>query len=288
MKHIFITLLYIIVAVSPIVAQSGDSVSGQSEGVPQVNITEDSSVEGADVASKGEVEKTPQELWEIANNAYINNNFSKAIKFYKKIEALDLVSLPLYYNLGNSYFKKGAIAKSLLYYYRALQLDPSDADTKHNIEVAQAETKDKIEAIPKFILAEWSEVVSSSLPIMGWSIISLLAWGGILTFLIIFILSKQLQRRKLGFYGLMACVVVMFISTSYAIGEREEIVNNKEAIVMSQSLSVKSSPTSTSTDLFVLHAGTKVGVKSSLEGWSKIVIADGREGWVESKRLEVI
>ncbi len=233
-------------------------------------------------------EMSVDELWAEANNAYINNNFKRAIKYYKAIEAQELVSVPLYYNLGNCYFKNGAIAKSLLYYHRALRLDPSDADTKYNIEVAQAETKDKIEAIPQFILAEWSEVVGSSLTIFGWSIISILAWGGILTFLIIFILSKQLSRRKMGFYGMVACGVVMFISTFYAVSEREEVVNNKEAIVMTQSLSAKSSPTTTSTDLFVLHAGTKVGVISSLDGWSQIVIADGRQGWVESKRLEVI
>ncbi len=135
---------------------------------------------------------------------------------------------------------------------------------------------------------EWNEVISSSLSIVGWSVISLIAWAALLAFLIIFILSRQLSRRKMGFYGLLISGVIMFISTAYAIGERKEIIDNHEAIVMTQSLSAKSSPTTTATDLFVIHAGTKVGVISSLEGWSKIVIADGRQGWVKSELLEII
>ncbi|MFI3283309.1 MAG: tetratricopeptide repeat protein [Rikenellaceae bacterium] len=270
MKKLLITLLYIIGVVAPVMSQV-DTTAGVSYEVetPVLDLT-------------------AEELWAEGNNAYINGNYTKAVGLYKKIEAQGLASVALYYNLGNGYFKLGDTAKSLLYLHRALKLDPSDADTKYNIEVVQANTKDNIEAIPQFIFVEWTEIVSSSLSIVGWSVISLVAWIGVLTFLIIFLLSKQLSRRKMGFYGVVVSAVIMFVSTSYALGERKEIVNNHEAIVMTQSLSAKSSPTTTSTDLFVLHAGTKVEVISSLEGWSKIVIADGRQGWVESKLLEVI
>ncbi|MFI3302362.1 MAG: competence protein [Rikenellaceae bacterium] len=270
MKRIFIIYLYIIGVVTPLAAQV-DSLS-ESHAEQAVSMEEVS----------------PEELWKRGTNAYVNNEFAKAVEYFSQIESRGLYSLPLYYNLGNGYFKMGDIAHSLLYLYKAQRLDPSDSDTKYNIEVVQAQTKDKIEAIPQFILAEWNEVIGSSLSIMGWSIISLVAWCGVLAFLILFILSKQLERRKMGFYGMVLCGVVMFLSTSYAIGERDEVVNDREAVVMSQSLSAKSSPTTTATELFILHAGTKVGVISSLEGWSQIVIADGRQGWVESKLLEVI
>ncbi len=271
MKQIVITLLYIIVAISPLAAQV-DTLSEEQITQPKRPVEELST----------------DELWGIANNAYINNKFSKAVKFYEEIESRGLVSQPLYYNMGNGYFKQGDVAKSLLYYHRALKFDPSDSDTRYNIEVAQAETKDNIESVPQFILVEWNEAISSSLSITCWSVISLVAWAVLVGSIILFLLSKQLTRRKRGFYGALISAIVIFISTSYAIAERNEVVNNREAIVMSQSLSAKSSPTSTSKDLFILHAGTKVGILSSLEGWSEIVIADGRQGWVEDKLLEEI
>ncbi|MFI3293367.1 MAG: tetratricopeptide repeat protein [Rikenellaceae bacterium] len=270
MKKIFLVYLYIIVGLLPTFAQIDTAQKAHPEDVIVLE------------------ELTPDELWAKGNNAYINGNFSKAVEYYTQIEKRGLASLPLYYNLGNGYFKLGDTAKSLLYLHRAQKLDPSDADTKYNIEVVQAGTKDNIESIPQFILVEWNEIISSSLSIVGWSIISLVAWSALLTFIIIFVLSRQLSKRKMGFYGMLIAAVVMFISTAYAIGERDEIVDNNEAIVMTQSLSAKSSPTTTATDLFVLHAGTKVEVISSLEGWSKIVIADGRQGWVKSELLEII
>ncbi len=269
-KIIFLICVSIMSTTLSLVAQS-DTLSLQNSATESVSIPDNA-----------------DELWAMANNAYINGNFSKAIKYYEAIEAQGLQSLPLYYNIANGYFKLGDTAKSLLYYYRALKIDPSDVDTKHNIEVVELQTKDKIEPIPMFILTEWNRAISGLLSIVWWSVVSIIAWCGVLVFFLVFILARQMYLRKWGFYGVVLSLVVMFISTGYAISESSEVVNNNDAIVMSQSISVKSSPSSASTDLFILHAGTKVEVLTTLEGWSSIVIADGRQGWVESKRLEII
>ena len=54
------------------------------------------------------------------------------------------------------------------------------------------------------------------------------------------------------------------------------------------STAVKSSPDKSSTDLFVLHEGTKVTVTDRLEDWCEVVIADGKKGWLECKTVETI
>ena len=54
------------------------------------------------------------------------------------------------------------------------------------------------------------------------------------------------------------------------------------------STAVKSSPDKASTDLFVLHEGTKVRTVSELGDWREIVIADGKKGWVEARTIETI
>jgi SH3-like domain-containing protein len=61
------------------------------------------------------------------------------------------------------------------------------------------------------------------------------------------------------------------------------------AIVMRPVVSVKSSPSGeASTDLFILHEGTKVKVLDSVGNWSNIELADGRQGWLSSKDMELI
>ena len=43
-----------------------------------------------------------------------------------------------------------------------------------------------------------------------------------------------------------------------------------------------------STDLFVLHEGTVVTITNRLDDWCEVVIADGKKGWLECRKLETI
>ena len=55
-----------------------------------------------------------------------------------------------------------------------------------------------------------------------------------------------------------------------------------QAIVMTPTVTVKSSPSETSVDLFVLHEGTKVTLLDEADGWHKIKIANGSVGWLQA------
>ena len=106
--------------------------------------------------------------------------------------------------------------------------------------------------------------------------------------MLLYLLAGRLAWRKAGFYGTLAMLLVFVASTSFAVTERRELLDSTEAVVMSSSVSVKSSPDKASTDLFVLHEGTKVRTVSELGDWREIVIADGKKGWVEARTIETI
>jgi hypothetical protein len=38
----------------------------------------------------------------------------------------------------------------------------------------------------------------------------------------------------------------------------------------------------------VLHEGTVVTITDRLDGWCEVVIADGKKGWVEGRKIEII
>ena len=86
----------------------------------------------------------------------------------------------------------------------------------------------------------------------------------------------------------MAAAVVFMLTTWFALGERREMLDDSQAVVMSLSTAVKSSPDRSATDLFVLHEGTLVEITNRLDGWCEITIADGKKGWLESKTIETI
>jgi uncharacterized protein YgiM (DUF1202 family) len=62
--------------------------------------------------------------------------------------------------------------------------------------------------------------------------------------------------------------------------------NTIEAIVFSEKIKVKNAPTKDADKLFTLHEGTKVNVLDIVDEWKKIKLADGKTGWVLTKKLK--
>ena len=227
-------------------------------------------------------------LWNSANQAYIDGDFLSAVKLYSAIENRGFYSARLYYNLGNAYFKSGELGKSILYYNRALVISPSMEDAKHNLEIAEAQTKDNISVVPEFFLNRWMRLLRSSITCTAWSVLSVVFFAMIAIFMLLFLLGTALQLRKIGFYGTVVALLFFIFTTIFAISSRNNILNRSEAVVMSSAISVKSSPDRLATDLFVLHEGTKVTVSSEVDGWCEVTISDGKKGWTESSHLERI
>jgi len=236
----------------------------------------------------GAMAQTSAEHWEAGNRAYIEGNYDKAIEEYTAILNGGEYSMKLYYNLANAYFKAGAMGKAILYYNKALRIAPSQEDIRHNLALAEAQTKDRIAVIPEFFLNRWLRTMRNSMSCTAWSVLSLLMLGVMLAFGLLFLLASRIRWRKMGFYGALSAFMLFVATTSFAISSRNDMLSHDEAIVMGTAISVKSSPDRSATDLFVLHEGTKVKVLTEVDEWVEVVIADGKKGWTERKNIEEI
>ena len=230
----------------------------------------------------------PEELWEQANNLYMNGDFSAAASLYERILSEGLFSAKLYYNLANAYFRIGENTKAILFYNRALLLTPNDDDIRHNLAIAESFTKDSIDEVPEFFLNGWGRAVRDSLGERMWTALSIIFFAAALVLGLLFLLAIRTGVRKCGFYGMIAAILLFIVATSFAASQRRAMLNRNQAIVMSSAAPVKSSPDRSATDLFVLHEGTKVRITGTLDRWSEIVIADGKKGWIESDKIELI
>ena len=236
----------------------------------------------------GTMAQTSAEHWEAGNRAYIEGNYDKAIEEYTTILNGGEYSMKLYYNLANAYFKAGAMGKAILYYNKALRIAPSQEDIRHNLALAEAQTKDRIAVIPEFFLNRWMRTMRNSMSCTAWSVLSLVWLGVMLAFGLLFLLASRIRWRKMGFYGALCAFLLFVATTSFAISSRNDMLSHDEAIVMGTAISVKSSPDRSATDLFVLHEGTKVKVLTEVDEWVEVVIADGKKGWTERKNIEEI
>ena len=58
---------------------------------------------------------------------------------------------------------------------------------------------------------------------------------------------------------------------------------------MAPSITIKSTPDTTGTDLFVLHEGTKVYIEdNTMKEWKEIRLEDGKKGWIQTANIEII
>lgn len=244
--------------------------------------------EGDKVQMEPVLSSSPEQLWDEGNRYYIDGDFESARKCYEQIIGEGYSSAKLWYNAANCCFKTGALGRAILYYHRALEAAPAMEDARYNLAIAQQQTKDRIAEVPEFFLVKWVRAVRNSMSCTAWSILSLVAFALMLGFVLLFLLAQRLGARKAGFYGTIAALLVAVVTTSMALAERSEMLSREGAIVISSAISVKSSPDRSATDIFVLHEGTKVRVVGEIEGWSEIVIADGKKGWTESRNVEKI
>lgn len=223
-----------------------------------------------------------------AEAAYTKEDYAQAIEIYEGILKSNGESAAVYYNLGNAYYKEGKIAPAILNYERCLLLDPGDSDARFNLQMARQKTVDKIEPVGDFFLVEWFDAVENLGSADSWAKLGIVCFLLFIGCLLLFFFSRWVRLKKIGFYvGILFLLMVIFANL-FASHQKSEVMDRAHAIVFAPTVTVKSSPDASGTDLFVLHEGTNVTVKSTLGEWSEIALEDGNVGWMPSKEIEKI
>lgn len=222
------------------------------------------------------------------NELYSQGKYEEALASYQMIENQGMESEALYYNMANCHFKLNQLGASILYYEKALKIDPDDEDALFNLQMAQLGTVDKIEAIEPFFLRSIYENIVSVFGSGVWAIIGqiflLLGIGSI----VYFIYTNSYQKKRMLFASSILMFLFMTGSFLFANSALYQEENNDFGIVGVDNSYVKSSPDEKGTDVFMLHEGTKVELLDAINGWQRVRIADGKKGWMKQNDIKVI
>ena len=222
------------------------------------------------------------------DSAYIRNDFASAIQIYESLLRKG-ESADVYYNLGNSYYKINEIAKAILNYEKALLLQPGNGDIRANLEIARGKTVDKVEVVPEIFFVTWTKALTNSMSVDSWAIWGIVSFLLLIVSLYFFIFSKQVVLKKVGFIAGIIFLIVVVMANVFASKQKEELLNRDTAIIMSPSVTVRSTPSENGTSLFILHEGHKVNIKDdSMKDWKEIRLEDGKVGWVPVGSIEII
>lgn len=223
-----------------------------------------------------------------ANVAYNQKKYAQAITLYEDLQQEGYADAMVYYNLGNAYYKDNQLAKSLLWYERALRLEPSNEDIKHNIDFVNQQTIDKMEIQPEFFLKTWISAIRGLFPAKVWAIISIVLGIILCASIALMLIISYVGWRKVFFT--IACVsfVFMVFSIAFAGLQTKNMNRTDEAIIMQKILTVKSTPDASGTDLFTVHEGLKVQITDQVGNWIEVRFANGNKGWIIMESVEVI
>ena len=228
-------------------------------------------------------------LWNSANQAYVEGRWGDAVTDYELISGMGLESAALYCNTGDAYFKEGNVPMAILFYERALKLDPSYSDARYNLELMNSMIQDRIDPVPDFILKVWAKDICYIMDSDAWAVCFLVLLALTLGLVLLFLLAPTAAGRRTGFFTGIVTLLLAVASLSFSFWQKNDYMSADEAIVMRPVTSAKSSPSAeASKDLFILHEGTKVTILDSVGSWNNIELADGRQGWIPSADITVI
>lgn len=227
--------------------------------------------------------QSPQQVFNDANQLYKHHHYDSAAMLYKKLIDLGYQNPELYYNAGNANYKAGRLGYSVYYFEKALQQSPGNEMIENNLQLARVKATDKVDQIPTLFFIRWWHHFLNFHKANGWVFGSLIfLW--ILVFSIGWRILKPSPPRWTKWLVLSAAVLFCIYLTG-AIGSWYHTTNHEYAIVVEENKPVKSAPDTNGANIMEIHQGIKVKVLDSLEGWKKIELTNGTEGWVSSDNM---
>jgi len=226
-------------------------------------------------------------LFEQANAAYNGGNYTLAVEKYEAILAQKQHSADLYFNLGNTHYRLGNVAESIYYFEQAKRMEPLDKAIKNNADFANNMTLDAIEELPQTQLDALQKNILMSFSLNQWAKIVLCFTWLTFLFFVLYRFSQKIQLKRIFF--VLGCIVLLVTLVSLALTQTKQKEGQQTiAVVFSQEIEIWAEPNKRADILFLLHEGTTLKVLSQLEGWSKIKLANGSEGWVENTAIKTL
>lgn len=228
-----------------------------------------------------------KQLFAEATQAYEDAEWEKAYLLYDSV-ATEYRSFELCYNAGNAAYKAGKLAQSILYYERAKKIDPTNDDLLVNLTIANERVVDRIETLPSLGVEDLISILTATNRLSTWTNASLLLnFLGFLLLIIYLFVNQRAWRKALLGIGL-ALIVTGLVSYGFAYATWSRVQANTTAVILDPKVDVKTSPSRSETNAFILHEGTLVKIQGENAEWYEIRLANGAVGWISKEALVLI
>lgn len=236
-----------------------------------------------------------ENLVQKAGQAYGTEHYNKALELYLKAEKEQGTSSQLCYNIANTYYRLKDVPHAILYYERALILDPANGDARFNLDFVREKAAIDEDNGDTYFSTRIA-AAASSLSSNTWATVGVITFVLMLIAVAAYVFMDNIAVRKVGFFGGIALLVVCVVANVCAFYMHGKAVNRCTAIVVTEGpVQVGTSPRAPkdkSEVAFEIKEGFKVTIMDSVSSqgvkWLDIETGDLRRGWIDSKEIEII
>jgi tetratricopeptide (TPR) repeat protein len=215
--------------------------------------------------------------FEAANKLYEEGKFQDAAAAYQKLALSGNTSAPLFFNLGNAFFKSGQIGRAIDAYHRAEQIDPRDPDLRANLRFARGQSSGP--SVETSVVQQWL----GRLSLNEWTLAAAAVFWVLLLLLTVMQWRPALRPALrlpavlagLGLLALGICAGMTFYETRVV----------RTAVVVAHDAIVRRGPFGESQEAFTAHDGAELRVLDQKDDWVQVSVGPGRFGWVRRDQV---
>ena len=226
-----------------------------------------------------------QNTWDLALSSYRSGEYDKAIQLWDSIGVRE-PSAAVYYNLGNAWYEKSDIPHAVLYFEKALLLDPGHRNARENLEQVRQQIEDPVPVIRGFFLSRWWKGFSGLLSPNAWAFVFLTSFCIVIALWILGMFGRI--KKRIRNYGVTVFLLITVISGSAAQYSFDQRTDQIRAVVVKDEVRLYTSPDEMSPVLRDFPGGTVVRITDKLDNWLLIVLPNMEQGWVLEAEVERI
>lgn len=237
-------------------------------------------------------------LTEMADSAYMQDDFAKAAGLYLQIANEEGTSSDLLYNLGNCYYRMGQPGMAIVYYERALRLDPFNNEARTNLEFVNSKITDEPGDRGMFI-SNTVNGFARKVPANVWAGFAIGSFILLLGAIALYVFTANIRFRKIGFFGAIVLLALCVITNIFAHIATDYSTAGDEAIIIKPSTLLSTSPREPkdrSEEAILLHEGTKVELLDSVSTrtdsivtkWYDVQVDNNNRAWIKGADIEKI
>ena len=224
------------------------------------------------------------EAWRHANDAYLHGDYAGAVAAYEELLHQGTASADLYFNLGDAYFRKGALGPAIWAFEKASALAPGEEDARYNLaearKLAARQAHDRIEGEDRDPL--WIRAVTA----LGPSAETWLFVAAYLGFFVLLVARGRARDDLRPALGAGAAVVgaAALLTAALLVG-RVQLDKLPFGVVLPDAVAVKDGADDTTRTSFDVHAGLRVRLVERDQDWLRVRLGNGLEGWVHASQI---